>query len=318
MTTTDSQIQPPAPGRARPIVLYLVVLALVAFVPVMAFSAVLLQRNNEAQQEVVQTLILATTDAVSEAVDRQIDGMTTTLKGFASAPMATEDDLRQLHARGQSVLEGTGTFLTLIGADDHALFNTRFPYGTPMSGGPNTAAIGKAIATQQTIVADVTYGPVAKAWVLPIFMPVTLPDGRAAVLGITQNAQTIGILLLTRQMPDGWRVALVDTRNDVIASSPIADIAPGTAFFVPPDPRADGQHGWRHVMADDRQLVVVSSITKTGWRVVAWAPAAAVERPLSNSLLTLIVGGIVIVCRGDGRDLLSQPRNFTLRARSRT
>jgi two-component sensor histidine kinase len=38
-----------------------------------------------------------------------------------------------------------------------------------------------------------------------------------------------------------------------------------------------------------------SAAGDTGWRVVAWAPASAVERPLSNSLLTLIIGGIVIV-----------------------
>src|SRR5882757_10054340 len=113
MADTTKASLPQASARARPIAYYLVVLALVAFVPVMAFAAVLLQRNNEAQQEIVQTLILTTTGAVGEAVDRQTDGMITTLKGFSSTPLSTTDDLRQLYYTSQSVLAGTGAYLSL-------------------------------------------------------------------------------------------------------------------------------------------------------------------------------------------------------------
>lgn len=113
MTKTNAESAPRGTRRSRPIVYYLVVLALVAFVPAMAFAAVLLERNNEAQQEIVQTLILATTDAVGQTVDRQIEGTITTLKGLSSAPMASEDDLRALHIRGTYALGGTGSFLVL-------------------------------------------------------------------------------------------------------------------------------------------------------------------------------------------------------------
>lgn len=58
----------PLPRRSRPIALYLFILALVALVPAFVFSAVLLQRNNEAQERVVETLITGTSRSIVQAV----------------------------------------------------------------------------------------------------------------------------------------------------------------------------------------------------------------------------------------------------------
>lgn len=296
MAESASWSKPRTARRPRPIAFYLVVLALVAFVPVMAFAAVLLERNNEAQQEIVQTLILATTEAVGEAVDRQTEGMITTLKGFSTAPMATPDDLRTLHARGQSVLAGTGTYLVLIDDSYEQLFNTRFPFGTALGKSTNTSTIDRAMGSGQIVISDVAYGGTAKAWVIPVFMPVRLPTGHRAVLVMTQNADNLGSVLLTRQMPEGWHVALVDTKDTVVVASAGSNVAQGGKFFIPRTPELEGQKRWHHTFVDNRDYVSMSSTSSdTGWRVVAWAPAAAVERPLSTSLLTLILGGIVIV-----------------------
>jgi len=296
MADTSKAAQPQGSARARPIAYYLVVLALVAFVPVMAFAAVLLQRNNEAQQEIVQTLILTTTGAVGEAVDRQTDGMITTLKGFSSTPLSTTDDLRQLYYTSQSVLAGTGAYLSLIDTGFNITLNTRQPFGSASVKTLNVDPVKRAFDTGQTIISDVIYGPVSKAWVVPIYMPLTLPSGQRIVLSINQSADNLASTLLTRKMPDGWRIALVDTENKVIAASPDAKLAQGSTFAIDRAPETEGQRGWRHVTFEDHDVVTIASTSdETGWRVVAWAPAVAVEKPLSNSLLTLILGGIVIV-----------------------
>ena len=66
------------PGRTgpdrppRPIAVYLFVLALVALVPAFAFSAVLLQRNNDAQERVVEALITGSARSIMQAVDREV------------------------------------------------------------------------------------------------------------------------------------------------------------------------------------------------------------------------------------------------------
>ncbi len=52
----------------RPIAVYLFVLALVALVPAFIFSAILLQRNNEAQERVVETLITGSSRSIWAAM----------------------------------------------------------------------------------------------------------------------------------------------------------------------------------------------------------------------------------------------------------
>jgi len=297
MVRSATETTPATQRRSRPIALYLVVLALVAFVPVMAFSAVLLQRNNEAQQEIVQTLVLATTEAIGQAVDQQTEGMITTLKGFSSAPMATPADLNELHTRGAYALAGTGNDLVLLNAAGQQLLNTRFPIGTPLGRSTTSAdAIAKALDSGQIVISNVAYGNLAKTWIVPIYLPLTLPNGDRDVLVMTQDANNLGSALLRRRMPDGWRVALVDTANKVVAASADAGVVQGSTFFIPRTPQTEGRRRWEKVEAGGHQFVTISSTSNdTGWRVVAWAPDAVVERPLSNSLLLLIGGGLVIV-----------------------
>ena len=80
-TATDAR-------RPRSIAVYLFVLALVALVPAFAFSAILLQRNNEAQERVVETLITGSTRSIMQAVDREVYANISTLKVLATDPDA--------------------------------------------------------------------------------------------------------------------------------------------------------------------------------------------------------------------------------------
>jgi two-component sensor histidine kinase/sensor domain CHASE-containing protein len=270
-------------------------LALVAFVPVMAFSAVLLQQNNQAQQEVVQTLTAATTQAIGRAVDRQIEGMTTTLKFLASSPSMGVGDYADLHQRGQEALKGTGAFLVLIDKAYQQLFNTRVPFGTPLGKSANTDTIQRALDTGKVVVSGVAYGPTAGAWVIPVFMPVTLKDRSTGVLVMTQNANNLASALLERQIPKGWQVALVDASSAVIAASDGSAVEQGKPLFIAPGLISENR-GWTREHVGDADYVAIKwTSPTTGWSTVAWAPAATVERPLSNSLLMLIVGGLVIV-----------------------
>ena len=166
MSDSQSRDKPANLRRSRPIVFYLVVLALVAFVPVMAFAAVLLQRNNEAQQEIVQTLILATTQAIGQAVDQQTEGMITALKGFSSAPMSSEAERHDLYTAGTYALAGTGSFLVLIDSNYQQVFNTRLPYGAPLGKASNAEALQRALDTGEITVSNTTFGTTANAWVV--------------------------------------------------------------------------------------------------------------------------------------------------------
>ena len=68
-----------------PIGAYLGALVAVALVPTLLFTAVLLERNNRAQQDVLTTLAEATAGSIVETIDRELAGMTTTLRVLSTA-----------------------------------------------------------------------------------------------------------------------------------------------------------------------------------------------------------------------------------------
>ena len=102
---------------ARPIAVYLFVLALVALVPAFIFSAILLQRNNEAQQRVVETLITSNARSIVRAVDREINANITTLRVLATTPPLSPGDYPAFHTRVSVALEDTGSFVYLVHPD---------------------------------------------------------------------------------------------------------------------------------------------------------------------------------------------------------
>lgn len=286
------------PHHSRSIGFFLTLLAVVAFVPLMTFAVILLQRNNDAQQEVVETLTVAAAEAIGQAVDRQIEGMINTLKVLASTPGLGPADFRSLHQRGTNALQGTGAYIAMIDPQYNLLFNTRVPYGTDLGKTSNTEYVKRALDTGSIIVSGVRYGEKVDAWVVPIYMPVTLADGSIDVMVASQNADNLASALVSRQFPGGWQVALVDADNKVIAASDPAQAKTGEPLFIPPTDKRNWRQ-WTRVSHDGRNYVTTTaaSIT-TGWSVVAWAPANAVDRALHNSLTVLIVGGIIIILAG--------------------
>ncbi|HEY0919643.1 sensor histidine kinase, partial [Devosia sp.] len=281
---------------ARPIALYLFILALVALVPAFVFSAVLLQRNNETQQRVAEALMVGTARSIVQAVEREIAANITTLKVLATAPTLVGGDLRSFHARVKAALEGTGANIYLLDARLHSVMSTRTEFGaTPVPAG-DTETPQRALATGDVAVSDVVLGTVSGRWVINILYPLPQPSPQAVAIGFNRNADDLTAALLGNKLPDGWYVALLDRKDAIIASSPGG--GPTGEIFSLADAGSLGasSSGWTTLVAEDgtTQLAVVQKSPLTGWTLVAWAPRDLVARPLSEAFWSLAVGGVLL------------------------
>src|SRR5262249_5095985 len=122
---------PPSTPRARPIALYLFVLALVALVPAFGFSAILLQRNNEAQERVVETLITGSARSIMQAVDREIAANISTLRVLATTPSLLDGDYLGFYDQVKTALGDTQTYIYLLDDKFYSILSTRNDFGTP-------------------------------------------------------------------------------------------------------------------------------------------------------------------------------------------
>lgn len=289
---TVPQKRPPRPPY--PVLIYLIVLVGALVVPILGFTAVLLQRHNIAQEEIVETFTVATTRSVVQAIEREISGMVTTLRVLNRAESLIEGDLAAYHAHVQAALAGTGSHLILTNTSLRQLLNTRVDFGTQLGLMSDAESAARAFETPDAVVSQLFWDATAGRYVFNVMMRREPPNERQAVI-LTQEASSLSSALLTRELPQGWHVALVDGRNRVIAASQDSATV-GETLFIPLVEGAGTSMRWRERMIDGESYrTIIQRSILSGWYVVAWAPVWVVQQPLRSSLLWLLAGGAALI-----------------------
>ncbi|WP_439599791.1 sensor histidine kinase [Devosia sp.] len=280
---------------ARPIAVYLFVLALVALVPAFIFSAILLQRNNEAQERVVETLITGNARSIVQAVDREINANITTLRVLATTPPLTPADYPEFHARVSVALENTGSFVYLIHPDMTSDLSTRVPLSEQASNSiGDTDTAQRAFDSRDVTVSDAVFGRLSQQWVVNILQPIFPANQQPLILGFSRTASQLSMALLASRMPEGWHVALVDRKGVVIAAADQGGNT-GDAFNLLPVADLGTTGGWRALTIEGTDYLVVSQrSTLTGWSLVAWADRDVVAKPLADAFWSLLAGGVLL------------------------
>ena len=282
------------PARSLPVAYYLFALVLVVVLPALLGSLLLLNRNNQAQEQVVRGLTNATVQAIGQSVEREIAGMVTTLRVLSTSELLKGDHFAEFHDRVVTALAGSGAYLIALNSDFEQLLNTRVPYGEVLGQTSDPATAAQALDRPGATVSGLFFGKTADRWVFNVLLPV--PDAeRISLLVLTQNAQNLAVALQSRELPAGWHAALVDKTNLVIAATPDANFATGSVLPIR-QRQAQNPDEWQREQFDGQQVVTAEwRSALSGWRVIAWASTEAVDRPLGESLIWLAAWAVVIL-----------------------
>ncbi len=300
----DLAVSPANPGSGqarsgpvrppRPIAVYLFVLALVALVPAFAFSAVLLQRNNEARERVVEALITGSTRSIMQAVDREVFANISTLKVLATSKTLADGDLEGFYRQVSTALQGTNTYVYALGPDFHTLVSTRAEFGAPPVLASDVPSAQRALESRDVVVSGLVTGSISGNKVFNVLFPVFTGTLAPLVLGISRDAISIETALLSDKLPDGWNVAMVDKAGTVIAASQGAGDS-GEHFRLAEIAALDTTPGLINLRAEGENFrAAVRKSFLTGWTLVAWAPSAVIGKPLMDAVWSLAVGGLLL------------------------
>ena len=280
-----------------PVGVYLLLLVAVILIPALVFSIVLLQRNNQAQQEVTLTLAEATAGSIAETVDRELSGMLTTLRVLSTAGSLAEGDLDEFHLRAQTALVNTNDFLIVLDDDLQQMINTRVPFGTPLSRTSDPETARAALDSGEPAISDMFFGQTSQKWVFNVLMPWQIDD-RSIALVLTKNAEDLSVALASRNLRGGWNASVIDRSGRVLASSYLSsDI--GNDFFLDAD-MAEGDGRMRQRIPHEGEIyqTITASSQMSGWRVVLWASTATIEQPMRRSMRTFLLGGLAMILIG--------------------
>lgn len=275
----------------RPFSFYLLSLLLVAIVPPFIFSLVILKRNVDAQEEVVNALLKASTGSVTRIVEREVEGKLTTLKVLSTSGVVERGDMQALYDHASVALASTGADLVVIDRDLRQRLNTGLPFGTPLGPARDPKTIELAFNSKGPLVSRVFFGRGEGRWVFGVYLPVRPAGGASYILGLTQDAATMAKAVNPATLPPGWEAALIDGEGKVILSSDPA-VKTGAPFFLDKlPPLSIGVGNVRENGVSYRVAAEFSVVT--GWRIIAWAPREIIDAPVRWSFLWLSLGGLL-------------------------
>lgn len=275
----------------------LVLLMAAVIVPAIIFAIVLLQRNNQAQQQMVTTLAEATAGSISEAVDRQLAGMLTTLRVLSTSAAITAGNFADFYRRANEALGETNAFFIVADENLNQLLNTSVPYGTPLSSLDDVETAKRAMSTGQPAVSDAFFGQTTNEWVFNVALPVS-DKGIARLLALRLKADTLSESLSSQHLRGGWNAVVVDREGIVLASSHMSSDV-GKRFFLLEDGRPDtGAVRLTTIHNGHEYEEIHATSALSGWETIVWAPAEVVHAPLRRSMHLLALGGLAIITVG--------------------
>ncbi|TWG92388.1 two-component sensor histidine kinase [Mesorhizobium sp. J18] len=288
-------------GRPKPIGFYLFLLIFVTLLPAIGVSLVLLERNNEAQREVLTTLAEATAGSIAEGVDRELISMVTTLRVLSTTPSLTEGDIKDFYERAQSALAGTGAYLVLLDEKLNQLMNTRVPLGEELPAISDPGSASHAFKTRGTVISDIVYDETAENWVFNVILPLGTENGPPRLLIMTRNAEDLSRALSEQNLRGGWNASIIDSKGDVVASTFMSSNIGKPFFLLPVDGQSRTGFGEANSGADKQSYeTIIKESNYSGWKAVLWAPTAKVEAPMRRSLRALVLGGLIVLAIGAG------------------
>lgn len=276
----------------RPFRFYLTSLLLIAIVPAFIFSLVVLKRSVDAQEQVITALLQASTGSVTRIVERDVEGMLTTLKVLSTSRAMEEGNMEAFYRSASTALADTDSYLIVIDRKHDQRINTRVPFGEPLGKASDPDSVERAFTNNGApLVSNVFFGQTAGKWVFNVYLPAKLSTGEDYLLTLTQNAESMAKAVNRETLSPGWNAALVDGNGKVIISSDAA-VKAGEPFFLDKVPAIS--IGVRNITENGTAYRVATEFSViTGWRIIAWAPRATVDAPATWSFLWLSLGGIL-------------------------
>ncbi|WEX77615.1 sensor histidine kinase [Sinorhizobium numidicum] len=275
----------------RPFSFYLISLLSIAIVPSFIFSLVILKRSLDAQEQVVTSLLRASTGSVTRIVEREVEGMLTTLRVLSTSSAVDLRDMRAFYDRASIALADADSYLVVIDRNHNQRLNTRLPFGNPLARASDPESVELAFKSKGPLVSGVFFGNADGRWVFNVYLPVRLASGEEYLLGLTQDAAGMAKAVNRSTLSPGWSAALVDGQGRVIVSSDVS-VKSGDRFFLGKLPAIS--IGVSNISENGRDYRVATEFSVvTGWRIVAWAPRETVDAPMLWSFLWLSLGAII-------------------------
>ncbi len=269
-------------------------LILVTLLPLLAFSAFLVIRSAEHEQELLAATVQDRTRAAARDIERELANLRSQLFVIANAGELQPGNFAALYARATAALGQRGLALVLSEPDGKEVLDTRLPLDAALPDNPDRAAVHQVADSGAPYVSDLTVSPATHAPVVMINVPV-MQNGKAAYVASLDVMPTLEQILVRQQLPADWLATIADRQGYTLARTrgPEQFVGqPGRPAFLRRVRESD--EGWFPFPSREGipQYVAFSHVNPVGWSVIIGIPVAVLFAPVRQSTTILSLAGV--------------------------
>lgn len=284
------------PGRLahfmlRPsLLVHLTTLTLAVLAPALLFSAFLIFRFSDQQQELARAQVGDMAEIVSNAFDREVVGLFATARVLATSGTIERNDLLLFRERSMRALEGSGIVADLIDENGRILVSTS---NAPLQSDilqHERQIIDAAQKTGQADVSGVAFDPRLDKLVFMVAVPTTELDATSYVVSLTKPLESLENVIEEKNLPGAWSVVVEDADGEEVFSGG----ATNGQMFGPRRIESGTRPTFSGFEASDDLIDAAKTSELTRWRTTVTVSTAAIERPIMRSWYTLIAFGLIL------------------------
>jgi len=296
-------------------------LILLSLVPVLGFAAIVIGMLHHQMDQLAETGLADTAQALSLVVDREVERLTSTLKALGASEHLRTGDLKAFDRFARDVLAQKPGLENIVLYDQSGrqLINLRVPFGATLPA--DDARRGQAVSSGGgRAVSNFFHGGLSGRALVQVDISVPGPDdGSPYLLGGSISPKALSeVLLAGRDLPDGTVGTLLDRNGIIITRTSRQEDFVGRAgdAGLLTQTREATAGRFRHFTLDG--IVTEGGYGRSavsGWTVALTVPTSTLDAPLWRSLAWLLsIGAGVVavsillaggVARGIARPILS-------------
>jgi signal transduction histidine kinase len=282
--------------RAR--ILQIVFIFVAPWILGLAIAAFYIYQN---ERDHVTKSAIATSRALTSAVNRELASTTLAAQVFASSPILTSDDFAAFHREATKIAPMLhASALVLADATGQQLANTFLPFGEVLPLRGSLENLRKVFETGQPSISDVFIGNVTNRATIVIEVPV-LRDGHVKyTIGVGVFTDRLNDLLSRQKLPPDWVSTIADTSGAIVARSGHPGLVGTQALPV----RLSAVTSLRSGMVETKRrdgtpiFVGFSKSDISNWTVAISVPVSTVFHDLNLFLMWGLVGFVGVLIAG--------------------
>jgi two-component system, NarL family, sensor histidine kinase UhpB len=286
-----------AAPKARRRVLSLIVLA--AVIPVLIFGGSVAFFMADRSRDEARRSALATTEGVAQKVAAELSKELDVAAALGASTDLDRDDLALFYrdALRISAARPLWETVSLADATGKPLVNLLRPLGGPLPPDPDPVTLREVLANRRPAIGGIgPVGPISGKRLVPLRVPVERNGELLDVLTVWLNPVSISDILRSAGAPADWVGAILDRDGRIVARTSGEETELGRKATLETLRSIGEAAGGFYVGRTHEGLEVETAFRRlpmeNGWTVLFGIPREALNAPVSQSLVLLVVVGL--------------------------